>query len=383
VNGAALRVEAALTPAARRDFLDLPYNAYRADPAWRAPLRFERAEQIDPKHNPGLARMDAALFVAYRGQTPAGRIAAFVNPAHIEQNGGATGHFGFLDTLAPDPEAVAGLVSAAKDWLRARGMGAMAGPFNFSVNEECGLLVDGFEAPPKVMMPHGRPDYAPALEALGFKPVMNMYAFLHRMEETYATPRLVARMIRRFEKDPGLEIRPLDTANFRREVEMVMDIFNDAWSENWGYVPFSADQIAHMAASLRPLIRPDGLWIGLADGEPVHFTLMIPDLNEAVHGLDGRLFPFGWLQLLNRLKLRGTRGARIPLAGTRRAFHKSPRAMSLNSAAFDACMKTQHARGVREVEFSWVLETNSDLINLVSVYGGERYKTYRIYETQL
>lgn len=376
-------VEIVTTPAGRRAFLDLPYRAYRDLPAWRAPLRLERSAQISPKHNPALARMDHALMLARRGPQVAGRIAAFVNPAHLAVHDDATGHFGFLDTVAPDPAAVAALTAAAEDWLRARGMARIAGPFNFSVNEECGLLIDGFDTPPMLMMPHGRPDYAGALDAQGYAKAMDLLAFLHDFGDTYRVPPKVARWKAAFLKDPDLSIRPLDMKNFKADITLVMDIFNDAWSQNWGFVPFSADQIGAMAKELKPLIRADALWIAMIRGEAAGFTLLLPDLNDLTQGLDGRLLPFGWARLLWGLKVRGARRARLPLAGLRRKFHKTKQGMLAMTGSCESAFAAQHARGIRQIEASWILETNRDLLNLVALYDMPRYKTFRIFEKAL
>ena len=190
-------------------------------------------------------------------------------------------------------------------------------------------------------------------------------------------------MVRFAERDPRISIRPIRHADFQKEVALVLDIFNDAWSDNWGFVPFTDEQIRHMAGELRPLLREDGVWIASVDGEPMAFTLIVPNINEAIDGLDGRLLPFGWLQLLNRLKLKGTRSARIPLAGVRKAFHKTRRGLAAFAAASDAAVAAQHAHGVRDIELSWVLENNEDMIGLTRLQDCERYKTYRIYEREL
>ncbi len=367
----------------RGAFIDLPYRAYHDMPSWRAPLRFERKAQIDPKHNPGLAGVDHALLLARRDGQVVGRIAAIVNARHLDIYNDATGQFGFFDTLTPDPDVVAALITAAEDWLRARGMTRITGPFSFSINEESGLLVDGFDTPPMVMMPHGRPDYAPALESLGFTKAMDLYAFLHEFEEEYHIPPMVKRWKKSFESNPALSIRPLDMKNFKADIALVMDMFNDAWSENWGFIPFSAEQITTMAQELKPLIRSDSLMIALIDGEPAGFTFFLPDINEITEGLNGHILPFGWVQLLYRLKLRGPKRARLPLAGLRRKYHKTRKGMMAMAGSFEAAFAAQHAQGVRAVEASWILETNRDLLNLVDLYEMKRYKTYRVYEKAL
>ncbi|WP_084399841.1 hypothetical protein [Henriciella aquimarina] len=381
--GEKLRIEPVCSRAERKAFVNLPYDAYRHVPNWRPPLRFERMAQLDPKGNPGLALLDHELFLAWRGDKPVGRIAAIINPYHLEKHDPDCGHFGFLDTLEPDTDLVGALTETAAAWLEQRGMTRMAGPFNFSVNEECGLLVDGFDTPPMLMMGHGRPDYATSLETLGFSTAMNMHAYICRLGEVYDRHPVTDRLVRQAERDPGITVRPIRHSHFQDEVALVLDIFNDAWSENWGFIPFSEDQIRHMASELRPLLREDGVWIASVDGEPMAFTLMVPNVNEAIEGLDGRLLPFGWVQLLNRLKLKGTRSARIPLAGVRKAYHKKRRGLAAFAAASDAAAAAQHRRGIREIELSWVLETNEDLISLTRLQNCERYKTYRIYEREL
>ncbi len=381
--GMDVRIDRVSDKAGRRAFVSLPYDAYRDTPNWRPPLRFERLAQLNESSNPGLAALDHALFIARRGDRVVGRIAALVNPAHLERHDPEGGHFGFLDTLEPDTGLVKALIETAAVWLRSRGMKRMSGPFNFSVNEECGLLVDGFDTPPMLMMGHGRPDYATSLETIGFRKAMDLQAYICRMGETYERHASTARMLAMAERDPRISFRPINMSNFAGEVALVLDIFNDAWSDNWGFIPFGDDQIHHMASELRPLIREDGCWIASIDGEPMAFTLIIPNLNEAIDGLDGRLLPFGWLQLVNRLKMKGTRTARLPLAGARKAHHKTRRGLVAFAAACDAAVAAQHRRGMRELELSWVLETNTDLIALTNLHNCEHYKTYRIYQRDL
>ncbi|MDA3856764.1 MAG: N-acetyltransferase [Roseovarius sp.] len=296
-----ITVSEATSRADRAAFVDLPYRAYRDVAHWRAPLRFERKAQLEEKHNPGLARIDHALMLARRDGQVVGRIAAIVNRGHLELYNDATGHFGFFDTLTPDADIAGALMAAAEDWLRARGMSRIAGPFSFSINEESGLLVDGFDTPPMMMMPHGRPEYAAALEGLGFTKAMDLYAFLHEFDEAYHIPPTVKRWKDAFDRDSALSIRPLNMKTFKSDIRLVMEIFNDAWSQNWGFVPFSADQITVMAQELKPLLRSESLWIAMIDGEPAGFTFLFPDLNEIVDGLDGKILPFGWAQLLYRL----------------------------------------------------------------------------------
>jgi GNAT superfamily N-acetyltransferase len=376
-------ISAVATAADRKAFLDLPYRAYRNDPAWRAPLLMERATQIDPKHNPALAAMEHVFFLARKDGEVVGRIAAFINPAHLARHQDATGHFGFLDTTTPDAEVLTSLMAAAEGWLATRGMKRIAGPFNFSVNEECGLLVDGFDTPPMVMMLHGRPDYAVALSSAGYAKAIDLHAYFHKAGETYTVPPSLQKLLDAAGRIPSLTIRPMNMKDFKADVGMIMDIFNDAWSENWGFVPFSAEQINTMASELKPLMTSDGMWVALLDGEPAGFALFLPDLNELTQGMNGKLLPFGWAQLLWGLKVRGATRARLPLAGLRRRYHKTKRGALAMASVFEAAFAAQHKRGVREIEASWVLETNRDLIAILEFYEMKRYKTFRLFEKAL
>lgn len=367
----------------RKDFLDLPYRAYRADPNWRAPLRMMQAEQITPAKNPALDRIEHKLFLARQNGQVVGRIAAIINQAHLSLYDDQTGHFGFLDTLAPDPQLVAALLDHAGGWMAERGMKHMKGPFNFSINEECGLLVDGFDTPPMILMPHGRPDYGPAVEGAGLTKAMDLLAFRYEFQNGHKLSPRLERIIQTAQDFPELTIRPMNMRRFKDELAIVLDIFNDAWSENWGFIPFSEKQIETMAKEMKPLLNAQSLWIAELQGEPAAFALFLPDLNELAEGLDGRLFPFGWAQLLNRLKLRGPRRARLPLAGLRRKYHKTKPGMLAAAGSFGAAIRAQYEQGVKEIEASWVLETNTDLITMCRNYGMDAYKTYRIYEKAL
>ena len=362
-------------------FIGLPYDIFAKDSVWRAPLRFERKEQIDPLKNPGLANIETAYFLAMRGDKPVGRCAGFINNVHLEHHQDETGHFGFLDTYQDDTEALNALMSAVENWLKIKGMKHCAGPFNFSVNEELGLLVDGFDTPPMVMMPHGRPDYAPSLEALGYGKEKDLLAYIANLDIKYS--KLVKRILQHFKNNDSLSIKRIDMSDFATEIRTAMDIFNDAWSENWGFLPFNAEQVTHLAEAMKHVIDPDGFWFGYVDGKPVSFVIMLPNLNEALEGLNGHLLPFGWSKLLYRLKVKGVKTARIPLMGTRKALHKTHLAAPLMTALFEACFLAQAKKGVKVAELSWVLEDNRQIHSLIRLIEGKVYKTYRIYSKSL
>lgn len=371
-------------PSEIKTFVDLPYRAYHGETHWRAPLRMERREHFDANKNVGLSSLNPTYFLAWRENQPVGRVASFVNPVHLERHKDQTGHFGFLDTALPnDEETVSALLEAAENDLRQKGMRRIGGPYNFSVNDECGLLVEGFETPPSVMMPYGRPDLPPLVEANGYQKAIDTYALRYLMGDAFSTPPFVTRLKKRSDSDPQITVRPLDMKRMKEDIATIVEIFNDAWSDNWGFLTISDEEAAFLADSMKPVLKSESLWIASIDGVPASFTLMIPNLNEATLGMNGRLLPFGWAQLLYRINVSGVKSARIPLAGTRKQFHKSRRGMAATVGAWEACLQAQHAKGVREVEFSWVLETNKDLLGLAELYDCDRYKTYRIYEKEL
>ncbi len=374
-----IAIVAVTDKAGLKQFLALPYDLYRGEPHWRAPLRFERATQINPKKNPALDGLETQLFLAVKDGDVVGRIAAIINSHHLAIYNDATGHFGFLDTQY-DPKIVKALLGAAETWLKDRGMGRIVGPMSFSINEEVGLLVNGFGTPPVLMMPYGRPDYQTSIEALGFVKAVDMHAYWTNMHEGYPRPKIVTTMTNYIEKDPDITVRPMDKSKFLQEVQMAMNIFNDAWSDNWGFVPFSDVQIKHMANELKPLLIPDFFWVCEHKGEPAAFILMIPNINEAIEGLDGKLLPFGWAKLLYRLKIKGLKTARIPLMGVRREFQRKRTGLAMAAFLSEKVFETARNRGFTHVEMGWILEDNKSMIRIIEQAKGVPYKTYRMYE---
>ena len=363
-------------------FLEYPYTLYRGEPQWRAPLRFERKEQFSKKKNPAARGLNRQLFLAKRGGVTVGRIAAFVNPAHQAHHQDKTGHFGYFD-CENDPDTASALLESAQQWLRAQACDKAVGPMQWSVNEECGLLIDGFDTPPVVMMSYGRPDYQAAIESAGFEKAIDMYAYQAELTAGYPRPRQTQMMIKLAEKDPDIVLRPMRPRHFMEEVQIVMDIFNDAWSENWGFIPFSQDQIEHMAKEMRPVIFKEGLWIGEIKGSPVAYIWMIPDLNEAIAGLDGKLFPFGWAALLNRLKIKGVKQARIPLMGLKKEWHNTRKGLAIVAQLCETVFEAGRQKGFTHCELSWILEDNAGMIRICEQASAAAYKTYRMYEKPL
>ncbi|MCB1843197.1 MAG: hypothetical protein KDI09_09570, partial [Halioglobus sp.] len=303
--------------AVRRDFLALPERLYASDPAWIAPLAFMKREQISPK-NPFLAHARLRAWVAYRDGVAVGRISAQIDELHLAQHRDAAGYFGLFEA-ENDPAVCAALFTAAETWLRGEGMQRVIGPFNLHVNEEVGLLVDGFDTPPFVLMGHGRPFYDAAVKAQGYAQARDLLAYHVRPD--FEAPRVMQRLAQK--ASDRVRVRSLRRSDLAADAAVMREIFNDAWQNNWGFVPLAEADWAETVSTLTKLMPDDYIQIAEYDGEPVAFIVALPNLNEAARDLHGRLLPFGWAKLLWRLKLRHPRTARVPLMGVRQAFQHS------------------------------------------------------------
>jgi hypothetical protein len=366
---------------ADRDFLTLPYTLYAGQPSWRAPLRFERKAQLNDK-NPTRATITAKFFVARRDGEAVGRIAAFINTAHDDIHGVGTAFFGYFD-CGDDPALADALLEIAKTWAREQGRTYLRGPAMWSVNEEVGLLVDGFNHPPAVMMPYGHPYQVAAIERNGFEKATDLFAYLADLTNGAPDTRLVKALCKKAETDAGLTWRSMNKRDFMGDVKMAYDIFHDAWSDNWGFIPFSEKQFTHMAKEMRPIMFGPGFQIGFIDGEPATFIWMIPDLNEVVKGLNGHLLPFGWAKLLWRIKAKKVTKGRVPLMGLKRKFHKGRRGVALTTKICSEAFDAGQAQGFTQCELSWILEDNSSMTGICEMVAAEKYKTYRMVEAIL
>jgi len=363
-----------------RRFIDLPKHLYRGYPAFVAPLALERRQALDPKKNPYFRHARARFWLACRGDRAVGRISAQIDELSLSRHGATLGHFGLLD--AEDDAAVFALLTeAAEHWLKSQGMDHVRGPFNLSINEECGLLVDGFESRSMMMMGFAPPYAARRLEERGYRKAKDLIAYDYDLGST--GPIDPRGMLKRVTADGRVKIRPLDMKRYREDLSMILEIFNDAWSENWGFLPFTEAEIVHAADSMKPLIRPDLVWIAEVDGAPAAMIVALPNLNEAIADLGGSLFPFGWAKLLWRLKVRGLTSARVPLFGVRKRYHRSALGAALVLLLLQALRESGEKGGFRCAELSWILEDNTAIRQVIEGIGGRPYKTYRIYEKAL
>ncbi len=361
----------------RRQFIRLPWSVYAGDPAWIPPLLIERREHLSPR-NPYFAHARCRLWLAYRGSRAVGRISAQVDALHQERYRDATGFFGMLEA-EDDGEAFRALLETAEGWLREQGMARIRGPFNFSINQECGILVEGFQTPPMIMMGHARPYYEPRVSAEGYRPVKDLLAY--RVPADFKTPRVMELALAK--AADCARIRPLRKSSFDNDLAILKDIFEDAWAQNWGFVPFTDEEFRHVGQSLRLLVDEEFVQIAEVDGEPVAMIVVFPNVNEALKDLDGRLFPFGWLKLWWRVKVRGPKTARVPLMGVRQRLQGGALGPALAFMLIDAVRRHGVRRGVRDVELSWILDDNLPMQNMLTAIGGEAYKRYRLYEKAL
>lgn len=355
-------------------FIDVPWVVYNDDPLWVPPLRLERRFHFSHL-NPFFKHGEWQAWIAYRNSQPVGRISAQIDQLHRQRYGADTGHFGLLESI-DDAEVFRVLTKAAEEWLAARNARRITGPFNFSINQECGVLVDGFDSPPVIMMPHSREWYGGLLEKQGYHGVKDMFAYW--IDVDFKVPRLMSALIGKFSDQ--VQMRTLRRNKLREEMEVLRDIFNDAWSENWGFVPFTQDEFAELGSSLRLLVPDECIQIAEVEGVPAAFMVALPNLNEILADLNGSLFPTGWLRLMRVKSRGGVRTGRVPLMGVRRRFHNTPLGMALAFMVIDAPRKLGQAMGVEAVELSWILEDNKPMRAILDSLGCRQYKRYRIYE---
>ncbi|MDC0651032.1 hypothetical protein OAP52_03120 [Hellea sp.] len=364
-------------------FLALPDKIYKDDSSWRPPLKFERKAQINPISNPSAPSFDnRVLFIATKNGEDVGRIAAFINEDHNKHSKKNDGFFGFFDFFADNLLGQL-LLESAENWLKSRGVERIIGPANWSVNEECGLLISGFDTPPVVMMLHGKEEYKGIVENFGYTKAIDMFAYQAELSAGYPRPKITQMMVKSADRNSDIKVRSMRSGKFRDELNIVMDIFNDAWSENWGFVPFDDAKIEHMANEIRPIMFREGLWIGEYQGKPIAYIWMIPDVNEAIEGLNGSILPFGWVKLFWRLKIRGVKQARIPLMGLRKEFHNTRIGLSLVAKLCETVFEAGRKKGFSHCELSWILENNSGMISICEQASAVPYKKYRMYQKKI
>jgi GNAT superfamily N-acetyltransferase len=355
---------------ALEEFIGLPYSLRRRDPCWTPPLRRDVRALLDPALNPFFDHADARLFLARGGGRVVGRIAAIEDRLHTQTHGDGAGFFGFFESV-DDPEVASGLLAAAEAWVRGRSCRVLRGPVNPSLNDEAGLLVDGFDTPSVLMMPHNPPCYVRLVEGAGFRKVKDLLAF--QSTTTELPPRLVA-ATDVLERRYRVRTRPIAMASFDEEVGLVRRLFNAGWERNWGHVPLTDREVAHLAAQLRPLVIPELVVFAEHEGEAVGFAAALPDFNQALRANpSGRLVP-GILRVL--WASRHLTRLRVLLLGTLPGWH----GRGVDALLYRRIWESGRARGFDWAEAGWVLEDNLPMVNGLRRMGFEVYKTYRLYE---
>jgi hypothetical protein len=373
-------VRPVLTKHDKRTFLDVPFSIYGKDSNWVAPLYFERFEHLDPKKNPYFKHAESQLFLVEKNGKPVGRISAQICQLHLERYKDASGQFGFLEAH-DDPEIFTALFDVAQNWLRSRGMKHVRGPYSFSINDELGVLVDGFHRPPSMMMGHALPYYAKRVEEAGFTKAKDLIAY------DFDTSKPLARTLNmayeRALRSKDIAVRPLDKKNMARDLDIMMGIFNDAWSKNWGFIPFTADEVKALGNNFKMLLKNEYIAIASYKGVPAAFVVTVPNVNEWFDGLNGKLLPFGWAKLARDVIKGRPKTIRMPLMGIRREFHDSLLGSSLALTVIETVRRYHTANGVTNGELSWILEDNLPMRHIIETFGASPYKTYRIYEKRL
>jgi GNAT superfamily N-acetyltransferase len=360
-------------------FIRLPARLNAGDPAFVMPLLMERREALSPSHNPFFKHADYQFWLATRDGRDVGRISAQIDHLAPQDPARPTGAFGLI-AGEDDAEIFQALLAQAEGWLKARGMARAIGPLNLSVNEEVGLLVDGFETPPMVMMGHD-PRYAGGrIEEAGYAKAKDVYAYISRIDD-HALGGVLGRAAKT--TAPGVRLRQLDMKRFDAEVATLTEILNDAWRDNWGFTPTTEEETRYLAAALKPVVDPRLVWFAEIDGEAAGCMVLLPNVNEAIRDLGGKLLPLGWAKLLWRLKIAHVKSLRVPLMGVRKAYAASARGRMLPFQMIAAAANQAQALGYETCEFSWVLEENMPMRRICEAAGAVIYKTYRLYDKDL
>lgn len=374
-----IQIEPVQTKSQLKEFIHLPWTIYKNDKAWVPPLLQQERERLSPKHNPFFEHAKAQYFLARQDGKVVGRISAHIDHLHNQTHNEKTGFFGFFE--APDDPAIAkALLDTAGNWLRGERMNLVRGPYNFSINEEVGTLVEGFEHPPFIMMAHNPSYYPKLLEGYGLNKAKDLFCW--RYDSARPVPEMAQQIAEAVRSHPGLTIREVSPKTLEADVRILIDVFNEAWSKNWGFVPLTENEIKKAAKDFKMILEPKLALIAEVDGKPAAISLALPNLNEGIRDLNGRLFPTGLFKLLFRLKTKKIKSARLMLLGIKKEFRGGVLGglvVLLYSEMHKRSQLLQHWGG----ELSWTLEDNEKINHGIQLMGGEKYKTYRIYEKTL
>lgn len=369
----------------KKQFIALAYELNSGDPHWVPPLRMDIDELLNPSKNPFFKHADVQLFLAERGDKVVGRISAHVDHLALDQPaeqgmGPGTGNWGMLE--ATDKETAAALIAAAEDWLRGLNMHRVIAPLSLSIWDEPGILTQGQDHSPTVMMGHHPIEYSQWIMANDYKAVKELVTY--DLPITNRFPSIVERIVKSGERSDKIIVRKVDKKNFDKEAAIILGILNDAWSQNWGFVPLSDDEIEYVGKKLKPIVFEDLIMITEYEGKPIAFMIVLPNVNEATKDLNGSLFPFGWIKLLNWIRKPKMHTVRVPLMGVLRE-HQSSRLAS--QAAF---MMIEYIRrvavpkyGASRGEIGWILDDNQGMNAIATAIEANVNRVYTLYEKNL
>ena len=365
----------------RKAFVDLPFRLYADDPHWVPPLKNEALGLITPEKNGWYSHARAQLFLAERGGKVVGRISAHIDTLALTMPaaqgfGPGTGQWGLME--AEDVDVFAALLAAAEQWLRDEGMTRALGPISQSIWEEPGLLIDGYDHPPTVMMGHAKPAYRGWIKGAGYEPAKQLLTY--DLDITQEFPPIVQRIIKSGEKNPRIKVRPVDKSKFDEEAAIILGILNDAWSDNWGFVPLTPPEIKDVGVKLKPIVFNDLIRVAELDGRPVAFMITLPDLNEPLKTMRGSLMPFGWAKLLWWLRRPKVRTMRVPLMGVVKELQASRMASQLAFMMIEYIRRASVAHyGASRGEIGWILEDNQGMRSIAETIDCRINKVYQVY----
>jgi hypothetical protein len=362
-----------------KDFLGVVSRIYRGDPAFTRPLDQDLKDRLHPKKNPFFEHGEAAVFTAHAGGDCLGRITASIDREHLRRYKDDTGFWGFLDTV-DEPEVANGLLAKAEAWLRSRGMRRARGPISISINEEIGCLIDGFDTPPFIYMPHHRPHQSKLIEGAGYAKEKDVIAWSYVVGDLNARTKKARDQIKSM---PEVTARMVSYKDMDRDVALFMDIFNDAWSDNWGFVPATPAEVRKTASDFKLFLIPEITRIVSIDGEPAAVAIAVPNLNALVGDMKGKLFPFGIFKLLYRLKVVGPKSARVMILGIRKKWRHVKKYAGLSVFLYGELNDSGRRIGMTHGELGWTLEDNAPVNMGIRLMGGSPYKRYRIFQKAL
>lgn len=369
-----VEVHKVTTPAELRRFINVPWLIYKNDPNWVPPLKMAVHDLFKPNH-PFYETGVVESWIAVDNGKDVGRISAVDCQSHNKFHDEKTGFFGFFE--AASKEAADKLFATAEDWLKGRGMDTVRGPFSPSTNYECGLLVDGFDDPPQIMMPYNRQDYLTMIEAQGYAKAKDLLAY--QADTNFQMPEVIKKIAARTEKRSKITYRMISKKTWARDVDQMLEIYNDAWEKNWGFIPMTENEFRHTAKDLKSVADERLILFADVDGEPAGFIVTLPDFNQVLKKIpDGKLFPFGIFKLLTNMKK--INRVRVITLGVKAKFRNIGLGPLLYQKAQDIVI---NQTGYKEVEMSWVLEDNKDMNKPILMMGAKPYKRYRLFEKSL